>query len=124
MARDADLVEIKIGKDVEMALKKYGWPGNVRELSNVLERAMSAIEGDMICLQDLPFYLQRSRRSSPDGNLPSLKDVQARTEKEAIRYALKESNYNKARAARELGIHRTLLYKKMKKYRISLAPDR
>ncbi|MGB5749743.1 MAG: helix-turn-helix domain-containing protein, partial [Desulfobacterales bacterium] len=77
-----------------------------------------------ICLQDLPFYLQRSRKGISDGNQSSLKDVQARTEKEAIRYALKESHNNKARASKILGIHRTLLYKKMKKYNISLAPER
>jgi PAS domain S-box-containing protein len=124
MAQDADLTEIKLDKEVERALKKYGWPGNVRELSNVLERALSAIGGDTICLQDLPFYLQRSRKNISDGNQSSLKDVQARTEMEAIRYALKESSYNKARAARELGIHRTLLYKKMKKYGIALTPER
>jgi len=124
MVQEANLPGIKIDKEVEKALRKYGWPGNVRELSNVLERAMSAIEGDTICLQDLPFYLQRSRKNISDGSQSSLKDMQARTEIEAIRYALKESNYNKARAARELEIHRTLLYKKMKKYRIAQAPER
>jgi DNA-binding NtrC family response regulator len=46
--------------------------------------------------------------------------VHARTEKEVILYALRETNHNKARAAKMLGIHRTHLYKKMKKYRISL----
>lgn len=120
MAQDANLPKIKIDKEVEKAFKKYEWPGNVRELSNVLERALSAIEGDTIGLQDLPFYLQRSRQNTTDGNQPSLKDVQARTEKEAIRYALKESNNNKAKAAGVLGIHRTLLYKKMKKYNLPL----
>ena len=120
MAQDANLPAVKIDREVEKAFKKYGWPGNVRELSNVLERALSAIEGDTICLQDLPFYLQRSRKGISDGNQSSLKDVQARTEKEAIRYALKESKNNKARAARVLGIHRTLLYKKMKKYHLPL----
>ncbi|MBW2483218.1 MAG: sigma 54-interacting transcriptional regulator [Deltaproteobacteria bacterium] len=124
MVQEANLPAVKMDKEVEKGLKQYGWPGNVRELSNVLERALSAIDGDTICLQDLPFYLQRNRHTTLDGNLPSLKDVQSRTEKEAIRYALKASNYNKARAARELGIHRTLLYKKMKKYRIPLAPER
>jgi transcriptional regulator with PAS, ATPase and Fis domain len=49
-----------------------------------------------------------------------LKAVQARTEKEAICFALKEANNNKARAAKILGIHRTLLYKKMNKYQIPL----
>ena len=124
MAQDANLPAARMDKEVDRAFKQYEWPGNVRELSNVLERALSAIEGDTICLQDLPFYLQRRRRTAGGGSQPSLKDVQARTEKEAIRYALKESYYNKARAARELGIHRTLLYKKMKKYGISLAPER
>ena len=124
MAQDANLPAARMDKEVDRAFKQYEWPGNVRELSNVLERALSAIEGDTICLQDLPFYLQRGRRTAGGGSQPSLKDVQARTEKEAIRYALKESYYNKARAARELGIHRTLLYKKMKKYGISLASER
>jgi DNA-binding NtrC family response regulator len=49
--------------------------------------------------------------------------VQARAERDAIRYALKETHYNKARAAKLLGIHRTLLYKKMKKYNIALKPE-
>ena len=123
MAQEANLPAIKIDRQVDKALKKYGWPGNVRELANVLERALSAIESDTICLQDLPFYLQRSRKKISNGHQSALKDVKARTEKEAIRYALKESNYNKAQAARELGIHRTLLYKKMKKYSIPLTPQ-
>ncbi len=120
MAQEANLAEIKTDKAVDRAFKKYGWPGNVRELSNVLERALSAIEGDTICLQDLPFYLQRGHKKISDGSQSSLKDVQARTEKEAISYALKENNNNKARAAQALGIHRTLLYKKMKKYDLPL----
>ena len=123
MAQDANLSAVKMNKEVEKALKRYGWPGNVRELANVLERALSAIDGDTIHLQDLPFHLQRSHKNVSSGNQSSLKEVQARTEKEAIRYALKESNYNKARAARELGIHRTLLYKKMKKYNIALTAE-
>jgi len=120
MTQDANLPVIKIDREVDKAFKKYEWPGNVRELSNVLERALSAIEGETICLQDLPFYLQRSRKNISDGNQSSLKDVQARTEREAIRYALQESKNNKAGAARLLGIHRTLLYKKMKKYNLPL----
>jgi transcriptional regulator with PAS, ATPase and Fis domain len=101
MAQDANLPAARMDKEVDRAFKQYEWPGNVRELSNVLERALSAIEGDTICLQDLPFYLQRRRRTAAGGSQPSLKDVQAITEKEAIRYALRESNYNKTRAARE-----------------------
>ncbi len=120
MAQEANLVHINIGKEAQKALRNYEWPGNVRELSNVLERVISALETDTIHLQNLPFYIYGSHKKSPSGNPSSLKEVSAKTEKEAIRYALKETDNNKAKAAKILGIHRTLLYKKMKKYRLPL----
>jgi PAS domain S-box-containing protein len=120
MAREANLGEQKIDREAEKALKNYGWQGNVRELSNVLERTMSTMEGDTIRLQHLPFYIYRSHREFPEHHQSALRDVQTRTEKEAILFTLQETNNNKARAAKILGIHRTLLYKKMKKYNISL----
>jgi len=122
MAREANLREKKIDGEAEKSLTNYGWQGNVRELSNVLERAMSTLEGDTIRLQHLPFYVYRSHRKFPEHHQSPLKDVQTRTEKEAILYILKETNNNKARAAKMLGIHRTLLYKKMSKYKIPLTP--
>ena len=122
MAQEAALSEVELDKDAALALTSYDWPGNVRELSNVLERAMSAIEGDTIHLCDLPFYLQRRRKNLPKSNHNSIKAVQARAEKEAIRYALEKCNFNKARAAKLLGIHRTLLYKKMAKHKIGIQP--
>ena len=122
MAREANLGEQKIDREAEKALINYRWQGNVRELSNVLERTMSTLEGDTIRLQHLPFYVYRSHRKFPEHHQSPLKDVQTRTEKEAILYTLKETNNNKARAAKMLGIHRTLLYKKMSKYKIPLAP--
>ena len=120
MAQEAAIYEIKIGPEAEKALKRHDWPGNVRELLNVLERTLSSIETDTIRLLDLPFYLHRTQKKSPQQNHTPIKEVQALAEKEAIRYALKESNNNKVKAAKMLGIHRTLLYKKMKKYDISL----
>ncbi len=125
IAKEANLSEISLDKEAAQALKKHTWPGNVRELSNVLERALSSIEGDIIHLCDLPFYVSRTQKKLPKQHQSSIdiKGVQARAEKEAIRYALKETNHNKAQAAKMLGIHRTLLYKKMKKYDISLGPD-
>ena len=122
MAREANLREKNIDREAEKALKNYGWQGNVRELSNVLERTLSTLEGDTIRLQHLPFHVYRSHRTFPEHHRSPLKDVQTRTEKEAILYALKESKNNKARAAKMLGIHRTLLYKKMRKYEIPLMP--
>ncbi len=120
MAQEAAIYEIKMGPEAEKAFKRHDWPGNVRELLNVLERILSSIETDTIRLVDLPFYLHRTQKKSPQQDHTSIKEVQALAEKEAIRYALKESNNNKVKAAKILGIHRTLLYKKMKKYDISL----
>ena len=120
LAQEANIPPIDLGREAEKALKNYEWLGNVRELSNVLERTMAALEGNIIHLQDLPFYLHRSRKRKIENKRTSLKDVQARTEKEAIRYALNETKNNKAKAAKILGIHRTLLYKKMKKYDLPL----
>ena len=121
MAQEAAFPEIKLGPEAEKALKRHDWPGNVRELLNVLERTLSSIETDTIRLVDLPFYLHRAQKKSPQHNHTSIKEVQALAEKEAIHYALEESNNNKVKAAKMLGIHRTLLYKKMKKYDISLS---
>jgi transcriptional regulator with PAS, ATPase and Fis domain len=65
-------------------------------------------------------HLYQKRSTSADGSQGSLKDVQERAEREAVRYAFESSGYNKAQAANMLGIHRTLQYKKMKKYHLSL----
>jgi transcriptional regulator with PAS, ATPase and Fis domain len=121
MAVEANIAEVKLDKETQKALTNYKWPGNVRELSNVLERTMSALESSTIHLKDLPFYLCHDSKDTFGQNLSSLKDLQAKTEKESICYALKKCNNTKAKASKILGIHRTLLYKKMKKYDIPLA---
>lgn len=123
MAQEATLPEINMGAKAKNALMRHDWPGNVRELLNVLERTLASIEDNCIRLYDLPFYLHRTQKKPPQKNQTSIREVQAMAEKEAIRYALKEANHNKVKAAKILGIHRTLLYKKMKKYNISLGPE-
>ncbi len=121
LAAEASLQEIHLSSDASEALYGYDWPGNVRELSNVLERVLSSLDGDTIQLPDLPFYLYRGRRSTLRRSKASLKEAHATAEKETIRYALASAKYNKVKAAEILGIHRTLLYKKIKKYGLSLS---
>lgn len=123
MTEEAVLSEIKIDTEAAKALRRHDWPGNVRELSNVLERTLTSLEGDTIHMYDLPFYLYRSRTEAEASSQSSIKNVQARAEKEAISFALQKTGYNKARAAKLLGIHRTHLYKKIKKYNLSLTPE-
>jgi transcriptional regulator with PAS, ATPase and Fis domain len=120
LAEEAALSEIRIDKEADEVLRNHDWPGNIRELCNVLERVLFSLDGDTIYLRDLPFYLYRSRGETPVNEEASLKEIQANSEKEAIQYALVSNNYKKAAAAKMLGIHRTLLYKKMKKYGIPL----
>jgi PAS domain S-box-containing protein len=120
ISQDAFIAQVALDRQAEKAMVKYEWPGNARELSNVLERTLSSLKGDTIHLCDLPFYLYRSKKQLPGAGRKSLKNIQANAEREAIRYALESTGYNKAQAANILGIHRTLLYKKMKKYNLSL----
>jgi PAS domain S-box-containing protein len=121
-AREAGLERLSIDKEAERALRAHQWPGNVRELVNVLERSVSALEGQTIRVTDLPFYVPRGGRRNDPRQPTSLREMQSRAEREALWAALKEANFQKARAARALGIHRTLLYKKMKKYGLPLRP--
>lgn len=102
------------------ALIGRAWPGNVRELSNVLERAMIAMHGEEIEVADLPFMPKAVRSERPEPESVRFRDVQADAEKSALLAALRKTGYNKARAAALLGIHRTLLYKKLKKYGLPL----
>lgn len=104
----------------EKVLDVYHWPGNIRELLNVLERTVFTIEGNCIDACDLPFYLSRSTVAAVQGGQWDLTAVVAEAEREALRKALELTRNNKASAARLLGIHRTVLYKKMNKYRIPL----
>jgi PAS domain S-box-containing protein len=121
LAQEANLPLPSMDAETRRTLLTYDWPGNVRELSNVLERSLAAMEGDMIRMRDLPFHICRRSKGQPGEHAASIRDVQYKAEKEAIVYALKSCSNNKAQAARTLGIHRTLLYKKMKKFQIPVA---
>ncbi|MGD9042645.1 MAG: sigma 54-interacting transcriptional regulator [Desulfobacterales bacterium] len=123
MAQEANLPKIKLYRQVEKVLKTYKWPGNVRELSNVLERTMSALDGDTIYTHDLPFFMQGQPKDSHSDDQYSLKKRQAKAEIDSIRYALTQTNNNKTKAAKLLGIHRTQLYKKMKKHGITASQN-
>ena len=120
MAGEVFMDGVALDEAAESALIQYDWPGNVRELSNVLERALSSVEGDIIQVKDLPFYIQQRSPNRPSRPLSTLKEAQEKAEKEAIEATLAETDGNKAEAARILGIHRTLLYKKMNRYSIGL----
>lgn len=120
LTEEANLPEIDLDSESIQVLKNYEWPGNVRELSNVLERTLSCFNGRTIHVHDLPFYLHQRSKKTHENQYGTIKEAVARAEIDAIRQALIETGYNKVHAANMLGIHRTLLYKKINRYNISL----
>lgn len=121
LLQEMKLGEKEITKETMKILKKYNWPGNVRELRNVLERAVNLSTGKLILPEHLPERLLNGsiHIAGSVEDIPLLRDVVAEAEIEAIRKALILSNGNKSLAAERLGIHRTALYKKIDKYKIS-----
>ena len=104
-------------------LQRYHWPGNVRELINVVERSVVLSSGEILTVRDLP---ETVRRGSLELEQPadrhrsgSLKTALAAPERQIIIDALETHGWNRQNTARALGINRTTLYKKMKKYDIS-----
>jgi transcriptional regulator with PAS, ATPase and Fis domain len=118
MCQESSLPEIKMDRSVEESLMQYDWPGNVRELYNVVGRLLSFVEGETIHVSDLPFYLQDRKKIPDTANDASLRNITSSVEKDAVLNALSVAGNNKAKAAKLLGIHRTHLYKKMKKYKL------
>jgi DNA-binding NtrC family response regulator len=102
--------------DAQQALMKYSWPGNVRELRNVLERAAILCDGGPIT----PDHL-----SLPDEPLTpaSTQSVDLRVaERTAIEKALRDTDGNKSKTARRLGLSRTQLYVRLRRYDIVPPP--
>jgi len=112
----------KISPDVIETFLKYEWPGNVRELSNIIERSLYAIEGaeDTIRFEHLPIFFRNIVEESEKMPKTSLKKFKDYSEKEYLLFALAKSDQNITKASEMLGIHRTALYRKLKKYNLSL----
>jgi len=98
-------------------LLSYSWPGNVRELENAIERAVVLGQGDRLRAQDLP--AQVHRRADDQHPLVPAHLTLEEMEKLAIVQALRLTGGNKSEAAERLGIHRTSLYDKMRRYAIT-----
>ncbi|MFV8830037.1 sigma 54-interacting transcriptional regulator [Alkalihalobacterium sp. APHAB7] len=105
---------------VQQVMMEYDWPGNIRELRNVWERAMVFSESGNVQLVDLPDYLLKKvgydllideeETTSPEHTLLE------KAEQMAIQKALISANGNKSQACKMLGISRSVLYDKLKKY--------
>ncbi|MCD5324529.1 MULTISPECIES: sigma-54 interaction domain-containing protein [Pontibacillus] len=111
----------KVGKrvvdfnaDVYEAFKRYAWPGNVRELENAIESAVHLTRSELIGLEDLPAAI-RSHTDSQSA-VKTLKESLEEAEKQAIKDAIQFAEGDKVKAAEVLGIGKSSLYEKVKKY--------
>ena len=102
-----------VSEETLKVLLNYSWPGNVRELENVIQRAITLSQQEVILPQDLPTLMIQEA----DGNLIEKglrqKFSMDQLEKEYIRRVLIEVGGNKTRAAEILGLDRKTLYRKL-----------
>jgi DNA-binding NtrC family response regulator len=102
------------GKALEK-LQQYHYPGNIRELQYTIERAVIMTDGDVLESRDLIFSpIESSRVSEPEPSELKLSAI----EKNTILRVIEKNNGNITKAARELGLTRTALYRRLSKYDI------
>ncbi|MHC4862232.1 MAG: sigma-54 interaction domain-containing protein, partial [Planctomycetota bacterium] len=117
-AEEMGLPRKEMERDATALLTAYSWPGNVRELDNEVKKAM-ALSEDVIAVEDLSPHIQGEGADQEPNLVPqkgTLKETMEATEKTIIVRALDETGGNQTRAAKNLGISRVWLRKKMEKY--------
>jgi PAS domain S-box-containing protein len=106
-----------VSHEVMRFLMRYEYPGNIRELENIIEHAFVMCKGEVLELRHLPSELIESSKETLLKEKEVSKPLQT-AEAEAILRALERNKGNRLRTARELGIDRTTLWRKIKRYGI------
>ena len=113
-----DIRSPEISEKVMELLLNYHYPGNVRELENILEHALIICQEDTIQPTHLPEYLQA--RPAARKAMPTATAEQGftpeNTERDKLLATLQQYNWHRSQSARALGMDRTTLWRKMKKY--------
>jgi len=99
-------------------LLSHRYPGNVRELQNVLEHAFVLCPGELIDVEDLPPEVRPPTGEPQDNSPMTLREIERRS----IRQALERNQWNRLAAAKELGIHKTTLFRKLREHDFDLPP--
>ena len=99
-----------IDEGVLPVLEAYSWPGNIRELRNTIERMAILSPGDSIDTDAIPHEIRVPAVARPTG----LHETRDSAERDRIRHALEQTDWNVSSAARLLGVERTSLHKRMR----------
>ena len=113
-----------ISSQAAQILTAYDWPGNVRQLENIIERAVILDTDGIIAKDDLPDILVNRKKlvletAGEENQSTSLKGALKDPEKIYILKILQGVGWNKKKAAVKLGVNRTTLYNKMRKYNLT-----
>lgn len=122
--RNSDIPVKGIDQEAERLFYEYGWPGNIRELENIIERAMILCPSEFIRISDLPNHFKANVNNTLQlEDIPmetSLYETLAIVEKKMIARALKLTNNVQSHAAKLLGIGKSGLNQKIKKYKMDI----
>jgi DNA-binding NtrC family response regulator len=109
-----------ISKSALQICLQYHWPGNVRELENVMERAVILSPGEFIIPDSLPTHLSGGGRQVVKGEANfTLDQAIDQAERQILLETLDNLNWNRQGTARSLGISRTTLFNKMRRYELT-----
>lgn len=104
-------------------LQDYGWPGNVRELKNFVERLAIMARGPFITPNAIAAMFQ-NREFEMGRQAPPVEPAGSSDERRAILSVLRSVNFNQTKAAAAMGIDRSTLYRKMKRYAIGIGIEK
>lgn len=116
--RRQDKSIVGISGEALSLLMAHHWPGNIRELENVIERSFILCDSGYIGIAHLPEELTTSGKLHADAS--SMRNARDLLDSLAIRSALERNGYNRQAAARALGVHKSTLFRKIKKLGISM----
>jgi len=111
-----------LSTDAEDMLRSHDYPGNIRELENIIEYAFILCSNGEIDASHLPASLSRITAAPEldDEPVSTLQNARAASERDTIIRTLEKVGYNRAAAARQLGMHKSTLFRKINRLNISL----
>lgn len=109
--------------DAVELLERYNWPGNVRELQNTIERTVILCQNEVVRADDIQLSTLSARLSTPEFKIPTSTEYReialSDIERDHILATLDHTEWNKSKASQILGIERSTLDRKLKRYHVT-----